>query len=112
MSNGSMSIRSVLKRAARRHHHRPRALVAGACAAVYPLGDQLEGPAQHPELRRGPDTVSGAGAVGLKLRGRVTVAEAEDVPPDGLRVNYHLVIEIEGGKKPACIAELIALHYR
>jgi acyl dehydratase len=49
---------------------------------------------------------------GSKLRGRVTIAEAEDVPPDGLRVNYHLVIEIEGGKKPACVAELIALHYR
>ena len=49
---------------------------------------------------------------GSQLRGRVTVAETEDVPPDGLRVNYHLVIEIEGGKKPACIAELIALHYR
>ena len=47
-----------------------------------------------------------------KLRGRVSVAEAEDVPPDGLRVNYHLVIEIDGGKKPACVAELIALHYR
>jgi hypothetical protein len=37
---------------------------------------------------------------------------AEDVPPDGLRVNYHFVIEIEGGKRPACVAELIALHYR
>ena len=49
---------------------------------------------------------------GSRLRGRITVAEAEDVPPDGLRVNYHLVIEIEGGKKPACVAELIALHYR
>jgi acyl dehydratase len=49
---------------------------------------------------------------GSKLRGRVTVAEAEDVPPDGLRVNYHLVIEIEGGKRPACVAELIALHLR
>ena len=34
------------------------------------------------------------------------------VPPDGLRVNYHLVIEIDGGKRPACVAELIALHYR
>ena len=44
---------------------------------------------------------------GSRLRGRVTVAEAEDVPPDGLRVNYHLVIEIEGGKKPASVAELI-----
>jgi acyl dehydratase len=49
---------------------------------------------------------------GSRLRGRVTIAEAEDVPPDGLRVHYHLVIEIEGSKKPACVAELIALHYR
>ena len=49
---------------------------------------------------------------GSRLRGRVTIAEAEDVPPDGLKVNYHLVIEIEGGKRPACVAELIALHMR
>jgi acyl dehydratase len=49
---------------------------------------------------------------GSRLRGRLTVARTEDVPPDGLRVNYHLVIEIEGGKRPACVAELIALHYR
>jgi hypothetical protein len=34
------------------------------------------------------------------------------VPPDGLRASYHLAIEIDGGKKPACVAELIALHYR
>jgi hypothetical protein len=40
------------------------------------------------------------------------IAEAEDVPPNGLRVNYHMVIEIEGGQRPACVAELIALHYR
>src|SRR6201987_1254385 len=49
---------------------------------------------------------------GSKLRGRISIAEAEDVPPDGLRVNYHLVVEIEGGKRPACVAELIALHLR
>ena len=49
---------------------------------------------------------------GSRLRGRLTVAEAEDVPPDGLRANYRLVIEIEGGQRPACVAELIALHYR
>lgn len=29
-----------------------------------------------------------------------------------LKVNYHMVIEIEGGQRPACVAELIALHYR
>ena len=49
---------------------------------------------------------------GSRLRGRITVAGVEDVPPDGLRVNYHLVIEIDGGKRPACVAELIALHMR
>ena len=49
---------------------------------------------------------------GSKLRGRLTISETEDVPPNGLRVNYHLVIEIEGGKRPVCVAELIALHYR
>jgi len=49
---------------------------------------------------------------GSKLRGRVTIAQAEDVPPNGLRVHYHLEIEIEGGQRPACVAELIALHMR
>jgi acyl dehydratase len=49
---------------------------------------------------------------GSRLRGRTTIAETEDVPPDGLRVQYHLVIEIEGGRRPACVAELIALHLR
>jgi acyl dehydratase len=49
---------------------------------------------------------------GSRLRGRVSIAEAEEVPPSGLRVNYRVVIDIEGGQRPACIAEVIALHYR
>ena len=49
---------------------------------------------------------------GSRIRGRTSIAEVEDVPPDGLRVNYHMVIEIEGGQRPACVGELIALHYR
>src|SRR4051795_12429492 len=49
---------------------------------------------------------------GSRIRGRTSIAAAEDVPPDGLKVNYHLMIEIEGGQRPACVAELIALHYR
>jgi acyl dehydratase len=48
---------------------------------------------------------------GSRIRGRTTIAEVEDVPPNGLRVNYHMVIEIEGAQRPACVAELIALHY-
>jgi acyl dehydratase len=49
---------------------------------------------------------------GSRIRGRTSIAEVEDVPPDGLKVNYHMVIEIQGGQRPACVAELIALHYR
>jgi len=49
---------------------------------------------------------------GSRIRSRTSIAEVEDVPPDGLRVSYHMVIEIEGGQRPACVAELIALHYR
>jgi acyl dehydratase len=49
---------------------------------------------------------------GSRIRGRTTIAAVADVAPDGLRVNYHMVIEIEGGQRPACVADLIALHYR
>ena len=48
---------------------------------------------------------------GSKLRGPVSIAEAEEVPPNGLRVHYRVAIEIEGGKRPACVAEVIGLHY-
>jgi acyl dehydratase len=48
---------------------------------------------------------------GSKLRGKIGIVEAEDVPPNGLRVHYRLAIEIEGGQRPACVAEVIALHY-
>ena len=44
-------------------------------------------------------------------RGRVSIAEAEDVPPNGLRVHYRVVIEMQGGQRPACVAEVIGLHY-
>ena len=49
---------------------------------------------------------------GSRLRARVTIAEAEDVPPDALRVTYKVTIELEGGKRPACVAEVIGQHYR
>ncbi len=48
---------------------------------------------------------------GSRLRGRISIAEAEDVPPKGLRVHYRVVIEIEGGQRPACVVEVIGLHY-
>jgi acyl dehydratase len=48
---------------------------------------------------------------GAKGRGRVSSAEAEEVPPNGLRTHYRVTIEIEGGKRPACVAEVIGLHF-
>ena len=49
---------------------------------------------------------------GSRLRAHVSVLEAEDVPPDALRVTYKVTIEIEGGQRPACVAEVIGQHYR
>lgn len=48
---------------------------------------------------------------GSRLRGRVTIAAAEDAPRNGLRVTYGVTVEIENGERPACVAELIAVHY-
>ena len=48
---------------------------------------------------------------GSWLRGKVSIAEAEDVQPNGLRVHYRVTIELEGAKRPACVAEVIGLHY-
>ena len=49
---------------------------------------------------------------GSRLRARTSIVAAEDAPPDGLRVTYGITIEIEGGQRPACVAEMIAIHYR
>jgi acyl dehydratase len=49
---------------------------------------------------------------GSRLRGRISINAADDAPADGLRVTYGITIEIEGGERPACVAEMIAVHYR
>ena len=49
---------------------------------------------------------------GSRLRGRVTIAAAEDAPRNGLRVTYGVTIEIEKRGRPACVAELTAVHFR
>ncbi len=49
---------------------------------------------------------------GSRLRGRISIVAAEDAPPDGLKVTYGVRIEIENGTRPACVAELIAIHFR
>jgi acyl dehydratase len=49
---------------------------------------------------------------GSRLRGRIRIEEAVDAPPDGLRVTYRTTVELDGGPRPACVADTIAVHYR
>ena len=48
--------------------------------------------------------------VGAKIRGRVKLKAVEDVPPNAVRATYETTVEIEGGGKPACVAETIGVH--
>ena len=47
---------------------------------------------------------------GSKIRARTTVQSAEEVR-DGVQIVYLLTIEIEGVKKPACVAEQVMRVY-
>jgi acyl dehydratase len=49
---------------------------------------------------------------GSRLRGRIAIEQALDVPPDGLRVTYQTTVEIEGSNRPACVADTIGVHFR
>lgn len=48
---------------------------------------------------------------GSMLRGRVKLSAATPVANNGLKVTYSLAVEIQGGSRPVCVAELIAIHY-
>ncbi|MEH3145785.1 MAG: MaoC family dehydratase [Methylobacterium frigidaeris] len=49
--------------------------------------------------------------VGARLRGRVILAAAQDVPPRGLRATYRVTVEVEGQERPACLADAVVLHH-
>ena len=49
---------------------------------------------------------------GSRLRARVKIVATEDSPNDGLRVTYGITVEMDGGQRPACVAEVMAIHYR
>jgi len=73
---------------------------------VHAVDHRIEGPQEYAELRREPDPLTSPRSwLARALRARVSVIAAEDVPPDALRVTYKVTIEIEGGKRPACVAE-------
>jgi acyl dehydratase len=49
--------------------------------------------------------------VGSRLRGRLTLQAAEPIERDGLQLTWSVVVEREGGDKPACVAESLARVY-
>jgi acyl dehydratase len=48
--------------------------------------------------------------VGDRYRVHVSVAEAKELP-GGVEAVYHLEYEVEGGSKPACVADLVIRYY-
>jgi acyl dehydratase len=48
--------------------------------------------------------------VGARIRGRAQVLEASDVP-GGVQIVVRVTIEIEGGERPACVADTISRLY-
>jgi acyl dehydratase len=47
---------------------------------------------------------------GARVRGEVTVTSAQPVP-GGLHLELSLVVEVEGGSRPACVADLLIRLY-
>ena len=50
--------------------------------------------------------------VGARIRGRVRLKAIDEQGPNAVRATYETTVEIEGGAKPACVAETIGIHER
>ena len=49
--------------------------------------------------------------VNAKLRLRAKIGKVEDYDPNGLKITWNCLVEIEGTEKPACVAEFISLMF-
>ncbi|WP_027014809.1 MaoC family dehydratase [Comamonas composti] len=49
--------------------------------------------------------------VNSRLRGRLTLQQAEMLEPDGLQMTWLVTVEREGGDKPVCVAESLTRNY-
>lgn len=48
---------------------------------------------------------------GSRVRGRVRLAEVAEAGHQALRLTYGTLVEVDGGERPACIAETVSVHY-
>ncbi len=49
--------------------------------------------------------------VGSRIRGRMKLLSSEHIENDGVQMVWETTIELEGAKKPACIAESVVRRY-
>lgn len=49
--------------------------------------------------------------VGARIRGRAEVIAATDLPHEGVQATIRVIVEIEGGSKPACIVDTVTRLY-
>jgi acyl dehydratase len=49
--------------------------------------------------------------VGSRLRASATLANVDELGDGAMQVTYNVVFEVEGGGKPACVAEFLARYY-
>jgi len=49
--------------------------------------------------------------IGAHLRASFVVAEVADVPDGALQVVWDVTVEVDGGAKPACVAQFVTRHY-
>jgi acyl dehydratase len=47
---------------------------------------------------------------GAKVRARISVATVNSVP-DAVEATFHVVVEVEGGEKPCCVADWVVRYY-
>ena len=48
---------------------------------------------------------------GARLRLRLRILRADEVPENGVRLTSEMTVEIEGQERPALVAELMSVHY-
>ncbi|RZI75990.1 MAG: MaoC family dehydratase, partial [Variovorax sp.] len=49
--------------------------------------------------------------VGSRIRGRMKLLASEPIENDGVQMVWETTIELEGAKKPACVAESVVRRY-
>ena len=48
---------------------------------------------------------------GAKVRARISVATVNSLP-DAVEAMFHVVVEVEGGEKPCCVADWVVRYYQ